>query len=45
MIVLDVEYDYRAAVPTCTLTITELGGMPFIGEQTGETTVFVKRFG
>ena len=45
VIALDVEYDYRAAVPTCTLTITELGGTPFIGEQTGETTVFVKSFG
>ena len=28
-----------------TLTITELGGTPLIGEQTGDKTVFMQSFG
>lgn len=37
------EYDYSGDVPTRMLLITELGGTPLFGEQTGEQDEISKR--
>lgn len=42
-IALNAEYDYSGDVPTRTLLITELGGTPLFGEQTGERDEISKR--
>ena len=44
-IALNAAYDYGEIIPAFTLHITELGGTPFIGERTGETTVLAQTFG
>lgn len=45
VIALNTEFDYSGDFPAYTLNVSELGGTPFIGEQTGETTTLVQSFG
>ncbi len=45
VIALDMEYDYSENSSTYTLHLTELGGTPFIGERTGDTTALGQTFG
>lgn len=45
VIALDMEYDYSEKSSTYTLHLTELGGTPFIGERTGDTTALGQTFG
>lgn len=45
VIALDREYHYSEDDSTITLNVRELGGTPFLGERTGETTVLTQSVG
>lgn len=45
VIALDQRFEFNGDDYESTLTVTELGGTPFLGEQTGDTTTFAQSFG
>lgn len=45
VVALDQRSEFDGDGYESTLTVTELGGMPFLGEQTGDTTTLTQSFG